>query len=724
MEWKDIPLRIKLVLYIVIGVSLILSVSSLIVISKVTINEEELAYKDASELAKRYANYFNADMKSNMAIARSIASSMAADATPDRNEVNLMLKQQLKDNPHLVGAYVGFEPNAFDGKDSEYANTYGHDSTGRFVPYWYRRGNNIYLEPLVNYDVQEYYQGPKTLKRDVVTEPYFYEGVLMVSYDSPILKDGEFVGIGGVDVLLDYVDDTVSSVTLFETGYLFMVSNSGVIVSHPTRKEWIGYKNIRDLEIPEMVVIASDISEGKGGFVDTIDPVTGENVIVFYEPIETGDYSILLVVPEDEMFAGVNALRADLLTIYTLSIIFMGIIAYIIATSFTDKINDIVRDFKNISNAALKGDFDVRANTDVETDFKLIPIGMNEILDALTKYSYEVKNSYEIISKMESAVTNSPVVAFWWKAEPGYPVEYVSNNIERFGYSADEFISGKLVYGDIVHPDDIKHIYDELNQRAEDGWTESHQEYRIITSKGEIRWVHEDTHIVRDDNGNVIRYQGTVRDVTESKQAEDALLAMEEIRTKEIHHRIKNNLQVVSGLLYLESLKFKYDEVIEAFRESENRVRSIALIHEKLYRSEDLISLNFSEYVTDLIDYLFHSYNVNEDLIKINLSVENVYLDMDRAVPLGIIINELTSNALKHAFKDDEKGVIDINFSKDNNNFVLYIYDSGTSFPSKLDINNTQSLGLQLVTRLVSQIDGSIELDLTDGTRFTITFSD
>ena len=361
MIWKDIPLRVKLVLYIVIGVFLVLSISYSIVISTVTNNEEQLAYDDASELAKRYANGFNADMKSNMAIARSISSSMVADTSPDRDEVNRMLEQQLRDNPSLVGAYVGFEPDAFDGKDSEYANTYGHDSTGRFVPYWYRRGDNIYLEPLVYYDEQEYYQGPETLKRDVITEPYFYEGVLMISYDSPIIIDNEFAGIGGVDVLLDYVDETVSSVTVFETGYLFMVSNSGVIVSHPVRKEWIGYKNIKDLGIPEFVVITSDISEGKGGFVNTIDPVSGENIIVFYEPIETGNYSILIAVPEDEIFAGVNALRNDLLTIYTFSIIFMGLIAYIIATSFTDRINDIVRDFKNISSSAIKGDFDRRA---------------------------------------------------------------------------------------------------------------------------------------------------------------------------------------------------------------------------------------------------------------------------------------------------------------------------------------------------------------------------
>jgi len=199
---------------------------------------------------------------------------------------------------------------------------------------------------------------------------------------------------------------------------------------------------------------------------------------------------------------------------------------------------------------------------------------------------------------------------------------------------------------------------------------------------------------------------------------------MDEIRTKEIHHRIKNNLQVVSGMLYLESLNFRYQEVIDAFRDSENRVRSIALIHEKLYQSKDLVSLDLADYIRDLTDHLFHSYRVEEENVKLILNVEDVFLGMDTAVPLGIIINELTSNALQHAFENGVKGEIDIDFFKRGELFELTISNTGKHFPEDIDFKNTKSLGLQLVTNLVSQIEGEVELDTTDRTTFIITFRD
>lgn len=401
MNWTTMPLKTKLILSMVLGLFLVLAVTTAVIISTATSQQEELAYQQSVETTKNMANRFNADMESNLAIARTIAISLEKYNSSDRNEVNQMLENLLEKNPNLIGTYVGFEPNAFDGKDPEYANTFGHDSTGRFVPYWYRRGDNIYLEPLVYYDEQEYYQGPKTLKRDVITEPYFYEGVLMVSYDSPIIKDGEFVGIGGVDVLLNYIDADVSNVRIFETGYLFMVSNGGIIVSHPVRKDWIGYKNLKELENPELIAITSDISEGKGGFVDTIDPVLGENIIVFYEPIETGNYSILLTVPEDEMLAGVVALRNKLITISAIALFLMGVLGYLIAMSITHPIEKIVDDFRHISDDALHGKLDSRADTDVEIDFKEIPVDLNEILDRLKKNSDELRRANEELKSLD-----------------------------------------------------------------------------------------------------------------------------------------------------------------------------------------------------------------------------------------------------------------------------------------------------------------------------------
>lgn len=719
MAWKDLSLRFKLVLYIVVSVFLILSISSSIVISTVTSQEEQLAYDQSAKMAQSYANQFNADMKSNMAIARDIATTMGAiHDSSTREEANDIIRSILEDNPQLIGTYSGFEPDAFDGEDERYINTTAHDETGRFLPYWNRIGGDIDVEPLVDYSTSDYYQLPKRAKQDVLTEPYFYQGALIVSYVSPMIENDKFIGIGGVDVGLDYVDNTVSSVKAFETGYLFMVSNTGIIISHPTNKDWIGSKKLRDFDNPVFHEVASDIEKGKSGYVDIVDPSNGKDVILFYEPISTGNYSILLSVPKDEVFAGVASLRSDLFTIYTFSIVFMGLMAYLIAASFTNRINGIVDEFRTISDSALEGDLDIRANTDVDIDFKKIQEGLNEVLDSL-------QDANRLRAEMEDVVNRSPVIVFKWKSQKNWPVEFVSRNISQFGYTQDEFTKGNITYADIVVPEDLGNVEQNLLEAINRGDKEFNYEYRIITRDGEIKWVEERTFIGNFSANHSNKLQGIILDINERKKAEEALKKMGKIRIKEIHHRIKNNLQVVSGLLYLESLNFKSDDVIEAFRQSENRVRSIALIHEKLYHSENLTSLNLSDYIEDLVEHLINSYNIDEDIIKIHLNIENLYLDMDSAVPLGIIINELTSNALQHAFIEGENGEISIDFFKSAGQLILKVEDSGGAFPDDIDFRNTESLGLQLVSNLVSQIEGDIELDTTDyRTCFRITFRD
>jgi two-component sensor histidine kinase len=274
-------------------------------------------------------------------------------------------------------------------------------------------------------------------------------------------------------------------------------------------------------------------------------------------------------------------------------------------------------------------------------------------------------------------------------------------------------------------PEDLGNVEQNLLEAINRSDREFNYEYRIITRDGEIKWVEERTFIGNFSANHSNILQGIILDINERKKAEEALEKMGKIRIKEIHHRIKNNLQVVSGLLYLESLNFKSDDVIEAFRQSENRVRSIALIHEKLYHSENLTSLNLSDYIEDLVEHLINSYNVDEEIIKIHLNIENLYLDMDSAVPLGIIINELTSNALQHAFIEGENGEISIDFFKSAGQLILKVEDSGGAFPDDIDFRNTESLGLQLVSNLVSQIEGDIELDTTDyRTCFRIIFRD
>ncbi len=197
-----------------------------------------------------------------------------------------------------------------------------------------------------------------------------------------------------------------------------------------------------------------------------------------------------------------------------------------------------------------------------------------------------------------------------------------------------------------------------------------------------------------------------------------------EILVKEIHHRVKNNLAVISSLLNLQSRYIKDTEALDIFKESQNRAKSMALIHEYLYQSDDLKRINFGEYINKLSTNLFHTYVVDSSLIKLNVDTENIMLDVNIAIPLGLVLNELVTNTMKHAFPDNKKGKMNIKFYSKGDEFILTISDNGIGLPEGLDYKNTDSLGLRLVNSLTDQINGSISLNRNKGTTFKIKFTE
>jgi two-component sensor histidine kinase len=227
---------------------------------------------------------------------------------------------------------------------------------------------------------------------------------------------------------------------------------------------------------------------------------------------------------------------------------------------------------------------------------------------------------------------------------------------------------------------------------------------------------------------NARLYEAAQQEITERKRAEEqikASLKEKEVLLKEIHHRVKNNLQVISSLLYLQSKDVKDREALEMFQESQYRVRSMALVHERLYQSKDLAKVDLAEYARSLANYLFRSYGVNSNIIELKINVDDVFLGIDTAVPCGLIINELVSNSLKHAFPDGREGEIRIElWSNHDSQFTLMVSDNGVGFPKDLDFRDTQSLGLQLVNTLVDQLEGTIKLDRSGRTSFEITFTE
>jgi two-component sensor histidine kinase len=201
-------------------------------------------------------------------------------------------------------------------------------------------------------------------------------------------------------------------------------------------------------------------------------------------------------------------------------------------------------------------------------------------------------------------------------------------------------------------------------------------------------------------------------------------LGEKEMLIKEVYHRVKNNLIVVQSLLRLQSISVSEEKYREYFIESQNRVRAMSMIHEMLYSSPDLSSMDFPNYIRALARMLFDTYSVNPSQIKLELHMSNVLIDVNVIIPCGLIINELVSNALKYAFPGGEKGRLHIGLSEGGDGDCrLVIGDNGIGLPNKMDISRTESLGMQIVTSLIKQIDGRLDLKRDGGTEFRVSFS-
>jgi PAS domain S-box-containing protein len=226
---------------------------------------------------------------------------------------------------------------------------------------------------------------------------------------------------------------------------------------------------------------------------------------------------------------------------------------------------------------------------------------------------------------------------------------------------------------------------------------------------------------INDDEALVI-----IRDITEKKTAEQELLTSlkeKEILLKEVHHRVKNNLQVISSILNLQSSYIKDEKILQILRESQNRIKSMSFIHESLYQNKNFSYINFTEYINNLSKNLFLTYQVGEENINLIFETDYIHLNLDQAIPCGLIINELLSNALKYAFnKNIKQPQIKIGLKQKENQISIIIEDNGIGMPPEFDIKHTETLGIQLVTTLVEQLDGEIKQESGQGTKYLITF--
>ena len=302
---------------------------------------------------------------------------------------------------------------------------------------------------------------------------------------------------------------------------------------------------------------------------------------------------------------------------------------------------------------------------------------------------------------------------------PGKLLEVNSRFCSMTGYSREELMEMRPT--DLSDPDlavDDARVVQELMEQNYSVFE------RVLVSKSGRRFpieINAHTFVMGEKQAVL----AVARDITDRKSAENrikASLKEKEILLKEIHHRVKNNLQVISGLLNLQAYHVKGKKAKEVYKESQNRVITMALIHEELYQAKDLSSIGFADYIRHLTSNLFSSYGIDREKVQLNLNMDSTSMVVDTAIPLGLIVNELVSNALQHAFPDSGIGVVSVDFGrKDDGEFTLVVSDDGIGLPEKVDHTKTKTLGLQLVNILVEQLGGRIDLIRGEGTTFTIS---
>ncbi|MHC1755144.1 MAG: PAS domain S-box protein [Methanosarcina sp.] len=387
--------------------------------------------------------------------------------------------------------------------------------------------------------------------------------------------------------------------------------------------------------------------------------------------------------------------------------------------------------------------------TDIKEAESRLKDTLDNLEDLVKERTAELEKAYKSLKENEKGLAEAQKMAHIgnWEWDVASDKTYWSEEMYRiFGRDSKKAAPSYNEYLSYIHPDDRDYYCDAIKKAVKG--KPFGVDYRIVLASGEERIVHLTSEFVLENKNIPVRIKGVVQDITERKKAEKALENFEIARKKEIHHRIKNNLQVISSLLDLQADKFrgrKYvgdSEVLNAFRESQDRVISIALIHEELHEGGRTDTLNFSPYLQRLVENLFQTYAIgNADIsLKIDLK-EDTFFDMDTAVPLGLIVNELVSNSLKYAFRGRDKGVIQIKLSRgknrepvgcrdgskeerhENKSFVLAVSDNGPGIPEGFDMENSDTLGIQLVTALVDQLDGKLELKRDSGTEFIIRFA-
>ena len=451
--------------------------------------------------------------------------------------------------------------------------------------------------------------------------------------------------------------------------------------------------------------------------------------------IKKGGTETIYFVPEMENagFDFVEELYIELIYDFSFinrfvgNIIFYAICSYILIMTLVFMISSKLFDelivkrvlkinigLKNIEN----GDY----NTELETSGKDELTTISKNIMSMSKKIQERESSLKKSRERYRTLQSNIHIRIFRSTPEGVFLSINPALVQMFGYESEEELK-KVNMTDLYYKPNQREILLQMmvSQKIIKDFS-----IKLVKKDTSLFWGSISFKAISDDQENILYFDGSLVDITKRKKSEEMIresLKEKEVLLREVHHRVKNNMQVISSLLSLQSRYIKNDDDLQLFKDSQNRVRSMYLVHEKLYNSKNLSKIDFADYINSLTGNLLISYKIDPDLISLNIMIKNVFMNINLAVPCSLLINELITNCLKHAFPDNRKGEISIYMNHDRSKlYNLTISDNGIGFPEDIDYKNTETLGLQLVETLIHQLKGSIKLIRKDGTTFKISF--
>jgi methyl-accepting chemotaxis protein len=347
-------LRLKLILAIVPIAVVAVAALTLIAINTASSAQRSSVSDGLRDLTASRAAAADSDFREQEDTSRTLAAALASYRHGDRTEVERMLKQVAAAHPNLLGFWLGYEPNALDGRDAAFAGVAGQTKSGRFSPYWTRAGGTLANAPVDSMDGNAYYDVPKATKKPYLVQPYMYDGTLMTSFMTPILRHGTFLGVVGIDRSLNALNAEVRGTKVLDSGYAMIVSNNGTFASAPDKK-LVGTKTLTQVaktrHASVLATIAAGVKAGRAGQVEADDPFHGgRRVLVSWAPVRTGGFGYITVAPKSEVFAQVDALRTKLLVIGLVALLLLAGAVVLVARRLTKPIGAFVDRLDQLSS--------------------------------------------------------------------------------------------------------------------------------------------------------------------------------------------------------------------------------------------------------------------------------------------------------------------------------------------------------------------------------------